>query len=153
MTAQLIDGRSYAHDLRESLAGDVAELAAVGARPGLATVLAGEDYPALAYERRVRRLAEDLGLRYVCEALPADVTEADAVAAIGKLGADPRVSGILVLRPLPPQLAELAKAALESLDRARQTDPGRSARAPNRSRCSRHRVRRWSSLGCGRVHR
>ena len=108
MTADVIDGRAYAADLRAGLAAEVHELAAEGVRPGLATVLAGDSYPAHAYERRVRRLAEDLGCHYACEALPADVTEADAVAATGKLNADPRISGILVLRPLPPQVSEAA---------------------------------------------
>ncbi len=79
-----------------------------GARPGLATVIIGDSYPAQAYERRVRRLAGDLGCRYVCEALPADIDEADAVATVGKLNADPRISGILILRPLPEQVSEVA---------------------------------------------
>ncbi|MDN5859933.1 MAG: bifunctional 5,10-methylene-tetrahydrofolate dehydrogenase/5,10-methylene-tetrahydrofolate cyclohydrolase [Pseudonocardia sp.] len=108
MSADVIDGRAYAADLRARLAAEVHDLAAEGVRPGLATVIAGDSYPAHAYERRVRRLAEDLGCHYACEALPADVAEADAVAATGKLGADPRISGILVLRPLPPQVSEAA---------------------------------------------
>lgn len=108
MTARIIDGRAYAADLRRQLAAEVRNLAAQGTRPGLATVMVGDSYPAQAYERRVRRLAEELGCHYVCEALPADVPEADAVAAVGKLDADPRVSGILVLRPLPPQVSEVA---------------------------------------------
>lgn len=108
MTAHVIDGRRYARDLRDTLTDEVAELAALGARPGLATVVAGDSYPAHAYERRVRALAERLGLHYVCETLPADVAEADAIASIGKLDADPRLSGILVLRPLPPQVSEAA---------------------------------------------
>lgn len=108
MTAHVIDGARYARDLRGALSREVAELAAQGSLPGLATVVAGDSYPAHAYERRVRSLAEKLGLYYVREALPAEVTEADALAVIGKLGADPRVSGILVLRPLPPQVSEAA---------------------------------------------
>lgn len=108
MTAHVIDGRRYARDLRGALTREVRELAAQGIRPGLATVVAGDSYPAHAYERRVRALCSRLGLHYVREALPADVAEADALAVIGKLGADPRVSGILVLRPLPPQVSEAA---------------------------------------------
>lgn len=108
MSAQLIDGRRYAADLLDALVAEVGELAAQGTRPGLATVLAGDSYPAHAYERRVRRLAGRLGVYYASELLPADVAEADAVAAVGKLDADPRVSGILILRPLPPQVSEAA---------------------------------------------
>jgi len=102
----LIDGRQYAADLSASLAGEIEELAQAGVRPGLATVLVGDSYPALAYERRVRRLADKVGCHYVCEALPGDAVEADALAIVGKLGADPRISGILILRPLPAQVSE-----------------------------------------------
>lgn len=106
--AQVIDGRGYARDLEADLAGEAADLERHGARPGLATVLVGDDYPAQAYERRLRRLAGRLGCRYVCEHLPGDSDEADAVAAVGMLDADPRISGILVLRPLPDRVSEVA---------------------------------------------
>ena len=108
MSARLIDGRRYAAELRTALTAEVRELAGQGSRPGLATMLAGDSYPAHAYERRVRRLAEHLGIHYTRELLPGDVAEADAIAAVGKLNADPRVSGILILRPLPPQVSEAA---------------------------------------------
>lgn len=108
MVADVVNGCRYARELHDALSGEVAELVAQGARPGLATVIAGDDYPAHAYERRVRRLAHELDMYYVRETLPADVTEADAIAVVGKLDADPRVSGILVLRPLPPQISEAA---------------------------------------------
>jgi methylenetetrahydrofolate dehydrogenase (NADP+)/methenyltetrahydrofolate cyclohydrolase len=54
----------------------------------------------------VRRLAESLEYRYVCERLADDVELADVVATLGKLNADPRITGILVLHPLPPQIPE-----------------------------------------------
>ena len=101
MTARLIDGLAYAAELKAEVTADVRRLAGHGVVPCLATVYAGDDYAAAAYERRVRRLASELGCRYVSERLSADAAEADVVACVGKLGADPRVSGILVLRPLP----------------------------------------------------
>lgn len=70
-------------------------------------MLVGEDYAAAAYERRVRHLAEELGCYYVCERLGPEIEQADALAAVGKLNADPRISGILILRPLPAQLDEV----------------------------------------------
>jgi methylenetetrahydrofolate dehydrogenase (NADP+)/methenyltetrahydrofolate cyclohydrolase len=106
VSAVVIDGSRLADELREDVERDVAELAAGGLRPGLATVLVGEDYAAQAYERRVRKLAEELGCRYTSELLAPDVEEADALALVGKLNADPRVSGILILRPLPEQVSE-----------------------------------------------
>ena len=106
MIATAIDGSRLADELRADVERRLAELAGSGVRPGLATVLVGEDYAARAYERRVRKLAEEMGCRYVSEQLAADVEEADALALVGKLNADPRVSGILILRPLPPQVPE-----------------------------------------------
>ena len=106
MSATVVDGNRLAEELRAEVEREVAELAAAGVSPGLATVLVGDDYAALTYERRVRRLAGEMGCRYVGEQLPAGVEEADALALVGKLNADPRVSGILILRPLPPQVSE-----------------------------------------------
>jgi methylenetetrahydrofolate dehydrogenase (NADP+) / methenyltetrahydrofolate cyclohydrolase len=106
--AHVIDGRGYAEDLYEQVADAVERLAERDVQPGLATLIIGENYPAHAYERRVRRLATRLGCHYVREHLPADIEEAEAVAAVGKLAADPRVSGILILRPLPPHISEVA---------------------------------------------
>ena len=104
--AHVIDGEAVAAELRASLERDLASLAEAGARPGLATVLAGDDYAAQAYERRLRRLAEEVGCHYTAEALGPDVEQAEALAVVGKLNADPRVSGILILRPLPAQISE-----------------------------------------------
>jgi methylenetetrahydrofolate dehydrogenase (NADP+)/methenyltetrahydrofolate cyclohydrolase len=106
VTAAVIDGNRYAEELRADVEREVEELAAAGVQPGLATVLVGDDYAAQAYERRVHRVAEELGCRYVSEQLAGDVEEADALALVGKLNADPRISGILVLRPLPEQVSE-----------------------------------------------
>ncbi len=106
--AHVIDGDAIAAELRAQAQAEMAALADAGIRPGLATVLAGDDYAARAYERRLRRLAEELGCHYASEALAGDVEPAEALAVIGKLNADPRVSGILVLRPLPAQIAEAA---------------------------------------------
>jgi methylenetetrahydrofolate dehydrogenase (NADP+)/methenyltetrahydrofolate cyclohydrolase len=106
VTAHVIDGDRLAEELRASVEADAAALADEGVTPGLATVLVGDDYASIAYERRVCRLTEELGCRFASEHLPAGAAQADVLAAVGKLNADPRVSGILVLRPLPPQVDE-----------------------------------------------
>jgi methylenetetrahydrofolate dehydrogenase (NADP+) / methenyltetrahydrofolate cyclohydrolase len=106
VSAAVIDGGHLADELRADVERRVADLAENDVQPGLATVLVGEDYAAQAYERRVRKLAEEVGCRYVCEQLAGDVEEADALALVGKLNADPRISGILILRPLPAQVPE-----------------------------------------------
>jgi methylenetetrahydrofolate dehydrogenase (NADP+)/methenyltetrahydrofolate cyclohydrolase len=106
MSATVVDGEALAAELRAEVEREFAALTDRGIRSGLATVLFGDDYAAQAYERRVRRLAEELGCHYASETLAPDVEHADALAVVGKLNADPRVSGILVLRPLPPQVSE-----------------------------------------------
>ncbi|HZD65944.1 MAG TPA: tetrahydrofolate dehydrogenase/cyclohydrolase catalytic domain-containing protein, partial [Acidimicrobiales bacterium] len=108
MSATRIDGEAVATELRGWVSEEVAVLQAEGVSPGLATVLVGEDYAARAYEARLARLARAVGCWYVAEELPADACQADALAVVGKLNADPRVSGVLVLRPLPPQISEVA---------------------------------------------
>ena len=104
--AHTIDGDALAAELRATIEADARSLEEAGVVPGLATLLVGDDYASLAYERRVRALAEALGCRYTSEQLAADAEEAEALALVGKLNADPRVSGILVLRPLPAQVNE-----------------------------------------------
>lgn len=107
-SATIIDGARYAEELKTEVATEMRAAVAQGAQPGLAVVLIGGNASARAYERRLQRLADELGCRYVCERLPGDVEEAEAVATVGKLDADPRVSGILVLRPLPAHIAEVS---------------------------------------------
>jgi methylenetetrahydrofolate dehydrogenase (NADP+)/methenyltetrahydrofolate cyclohydrolase len=101
-----INGEALAAELRAEVERDARELEASGVVPGLATLLVGDDYASVAYERRVSRLAGELGCRYTSERLPVDAEEADVLASVGKLNADPRVSGILVLRPLPRHVDE-----------------------------------------------
>ncbi|HEY2966720.1 MAG TPA: tetrahydrofolate dehydrogenase/cyclohydrolase catalytic domain-containing protein, partial [Actinomycetota bacterium] len=106
MTAVVIDGNAIAEQLRQSIADELQVLRLSEVRPGLATVLIGESFDAQAYESHVKRLAESLDYRYVCERLPEDIELADVIAALGKLNADPRITGILVLHPLPPHIPE-----------------------------------------------
>ena len=108
MGAHVIDGRGLAVELKGRLAAEVADFMAAGVVPGLATVLVGSPAEAEAYERRVRKLAGELGYRYACERLPIDAEEAEVIATVGKLKSDPRVSGIFVLKPLPDHVSEAA---------------------------------------------
>jgi methylenetetrahydrofolate dehydrogenase (NADP+)/methenyltetrahydrofolate cyclohydrolase len=112
----VIDGNAIAERLRQRIAEELQVLRLSEIRPGLATVLIGESFDATAYERHVRRLAESLEYRYVCEHLPDDVELPDVIATIGKLNADPRITGILVLHPLPAHVPEAeVNSALDPL--------------------------------------
>ena len=82
MTATVIDGTAAAEELRATVDDELHVLRLSEVRPGLGTVLAGEDPGALAYERHVHRLAEGLDYHYVHERLPADVEVADVFATI-----------------------------------------------------------------------
>jgi methylenetetrahydrofolate dehydrogenase (NADP+) / methenyltetrahydrofolate cyclohydrolase len=114
MAATVIDGREIADRLRTTIEDELRVLRLSSVRPGLATVMVGESFDAQAYEKHVGRLAEGLEYRYVSERLPADAETADVLATIGKLNADPRVTGILVLQPLPPHVPEAeVNSALE----------------------------------------
>jgi len=104
--AHVIDGNTIAKHLRRSIEEELKVLRMSEVKPGLATVMVGEDYAAQAYERHVRRLSEALEYRYESESLPADVELAEVTATIGKLNADPRITGILFLRPLPAHIPE-----------------------------------------------
>lgn len=102
----VIDGNALAEELQAGVEDELKILRLSAVRPGLATVMIGADYGAEAYERHIRRLAEQLDYRYVSEHLGLDVELADVLATLGKLNADPRVTGILVLQPLPPHLPQ-----------------------------------------------
>ncbi|MGW4484374.1 bifunctional 5,10-methylenetetrahydrofolate dehydrogenase/5,10-methenyltetrahydrofolate cyclohydrolase [Amycolatopsis sp. NPDC004368] len=106
MSAEVIDGRVCAEALKTGLVTDVGLLTARGIGVGLATVLVGDDYSAAAYERRLRRLAEQVGVPYTHRRLRAETTQAQLLAVLEELNADPGISGILVLRPLSPHLDE-----------------------------------------------
>lgn len=103
---KVIDGNALAEELHASVEDELKILRLSAVQPGLATVMVGEDFGATAYERHVRRLAEELEYRYVCERLDDDAVLEEVIATIGKLNADPRITGILVLQPLPRHLHE-----------------------------------------------
>jgi methylenetetrahydrofolate dehydrogenase (NADP+) / methenyltetrahydrofolate cyclohydrolase len=99
----LIDGREYAEELRASL---LHEMDGLPDGAGVATLLIGDDLAAQVYQRRIDRHAGELGVYSRPELLPGDATLGQVVGKIAELDADPRVSGILVLRPLPAHLEE-----------------------------------------------
>jgi methylenetetrahydrofolate dehydrogenase (NADP+)/methenyltetrahydrofolate cyclohydrolase len=106
VTGQVIDGRKIAADLKAEVAGEARDLKAGGGDAGIATLLIGGDAPSRAYERRIGRTAAELGVTWRQRRLPADVSQAEVFAEIGRLNADPAVSGILVLRPVPAHISE-----------------------------------------------
>ena len=112
--ADIIDGTAVAEQIRAELNEEIAALAEQGVRPGIATVLAGDDYGAGVYRRQVERVATEAGIAYRDVTLPSDTTLAAVVHQVRELSQDPSVHGILPLRPLPRGVPE--GPVLEALD-------------------------------------
>ncbi|RVT87197.1 bifunctional methylenetetrahydrofolate dehydrogenase/methenyltetrahydrofolate cyclohydrolase FolD [Rhodobacteraceae bacterium CCMM004] len=118
MTADIIDGRAFAADIHARIAREVAALtAAHGIVPGLATVLVGEDPASEVYVRSKNKATRAAGMASFEHRFDADMAEADLLALIDRLNADPQVHGILVQFPLPPQISEAKVIAAISRDK------------------------------------
>ena len=120
MTARRIDGTGIARQLRAELAGRAAHLASIGHRPGLAVILVGDDPASRVYVRNKVKACEEAGIRSLLETYAAELSEADLLARIAALNADPTVHGILVQMPLPRQIAP-AKV-IEAIATAKDVD-------------------------------
>jgi methylenetetrahydrofolate dehydrogenase (NADP+)/methenyltetrahydrofolate cyclohydrolase len=119
--AVLIDGKAFAAQLREAIGRCAATLKAEhGLVPGLAAVLVGEDPASQVYVRNKEKQTVEAGMASVGRRLPADVSEADLMAVVAELNADPAVHGILVQLPLPDHIAE--KPVIEMIDVAKDVD-------------------------------
>ncbi|HLL87204.1 MAG TPA: bifunctional 5,10-methylenetetrahydrofolate dehydrogenase/5,10-methenyltetrahydrofolate cyclohydrolase [Thermoleophilaceae bacterium] len=103
--ALVIDGRAVAARVRERVRGEVDRLGAErGVRPGLATVLVGDDPASELYVRRKREACAEAGIRSVHRPVPADTSAHDLASTLADLNADPSVHGILLQLPLPAGL-------------------------------------------------
>ena len=107
MVAQRIDGKAFAAGLRAKIAGQVAALKAEhGITPGLAVVLVGDDPASQVYVASKGKQTVAAGMNSYEHRLPADAGQAELLALIGRLNADPEVHGILVQLPLPAHIDE-----------------------------------------------
>lgn len=118
MTATLIDGTAIAADVRQTIAVRVAELtAATGRKPGLATVLVGEDPASQAYVRMKGKNCLEVGMESFSYKLPAESSQEEVEGLVRDLNANPAVNGILVQLPLPKHLDEEAILGAISLEK------------------------------------
>ncbi len=101
---QIIDGVALSAQLRREVATRVLALQARGVTPGLAVILVGEDPGSAVYVRNKIKACADTGVRSVLEKYEATLPEADLLARIASLNADPTVHGILVQMPLPKHI-------------------------------------------------
>ena len=107
MSAQILDGKAIAADVREQIKERVsARLAAGRRRPGLIVVLVGENPASQVYVRNKQNACQQVGFLSELMQLPASTTEAELLAVIDTLNARDDVDGILVQLPLPAQINE-----------------------------------------------
>lgn len=118
MTAKIIDGVVVAEQIRAEVGRDVAARLAEGkSRPGLATVLVGENPASQSYVRSKQKACQEVGMESFGYTLPATASQAEVEDLVSKLNADPRVNGILVQLPLPSGLDEEGVLKLIQLEK------------------------------------
>ncbi len=121
MSARLIDGKAEAAKLRGRVKDAAAALkAAHGLTVGLGVLLVGEDPASQVYVRNKGIAAREAGLHAVERVLPATASEADVLAEVAKLNADPAVHGFLVQFPVPGQIRQTA--VIDAIDPAKDVD-------------------------------
>ena len=121
MTATIIDGKAFAAKVRAQVAGHVARLKEEqGITPGLAVVLVGEDPASEVYVRNKGKQTVEVGMNSYEHKLPAETSEAELLALIARLNADPAVHGILVQLPLPKHLD--SDLVINAIDPAKDVD-------------------------------
>ena len=106
MAAQIIDGKQIAGRVRIEVAREVEPFTTEfgGARPGLATILIGDDPGSAVYVAGKQKASREVGMAATNYPLPADTPREDVVALIERLNADPSVDGILLQLPVPGHL-------------------------------------------------
>lgn len=120
MTARIIDGKSIAKELRESLAPRVAALKEQGITPGLTVIVVGDDPASAIYVRNKERACVKLGMNSQVLRFPAETTQEEILNTVRLLNQDDSVHGILVQLPLPQHIDE--QAVLRAIDPDKDVD-------------------------------
>lgn len=120
MAAKIIDGKQVAQDMRGELKAETAQLKERGIVPGLGVILVGEDPASKSYVTAKERACEEIGLYSDDNRLPENTSQADLIALVEKMNADPNIDGILVQLPLPKHLDE--SEVLMAIDPSKDVD-------------------------------
>ncbi len=120
MSAQIIDGKQIAADIRAELKAEVAELKKKNITPGLGVILVGADPASVSYVTAKERACEDIGIFSDNNRVPAETTQAELLELIDKMNKDPKINGILVQLPLPKHIDE--DAVLLAIDPSKDVD-------------------------------
>lgn len=120
MSAQILDGKALATEIRSEVKTQVAALAEKGVSTALAVILVGDDSASQVYVRNKIKACADTGIRSLEFRMPAETTQQQLLAKIAELNADENVDGILVQLPLPKQIN--ADAVISAIDPAKDVD-------------------------------
>lgn len=120
MSAQILDGKALAAEIRSEVKTQVAALAEKGVSTALAVILVGDDSASQVYVRNKIKACADTGIRSLEFRMPAETTQQQLLAKISELNADESVDGILVQLPLPKQIN--ADAVIAAIDPAKDVD-------------------------------
>ena len=121
MAARLIDGKALAQTVRDRIAAETKDLQTrTGVKPGLATILVGEDPASALYVRSKQKACEAAGIYIEDFKLPATASQAELLALVEKMNHDPNIHGILVQLPLPKQID--TKVILNAVDPMKDAD-------------------------------
>lgn len=120
MSAQILDGKALAAEIRSEVKTQVAALAEKGISTALAVILVGDDSASQVYVRNKIKACADTGIRSLEFRMPAETTQQQLLAKIAELNADENVDGILVQLPLPKQIN--ADAVISAIDPAKDVD-------------------------------
>jgi methylenetetrahydrofolate dehydrogenase (NADP+)/methenyltetrahydrofolate cyclohydrolase len=119
VSAKILDGAALARTIRAEVGAAVAK-AAGSTRPGLAAVLVGDDPASAVYVRSKGKACEEAGMHSETIRLPKETSEAELLAVVDRLNADPGIHGILVQLPLPKQID--SEKVLRRVDPAKDVD-------------------------------
>ncbi len=118
MTAQIIDGKLIAQQVRDEVAAAVAMRTAAGKpKPTLATVLIGDRPDSAAYVASKGKACQELGMGSISEHLPGGATQQEVEALVKRLNADKTISGILVQLPMPSHIDEERVLSLINIEK------------------------------------
>ena len=120
MSAQILDGKALAAEIRSEVKTQVAALAEKGVSTALAVILVGDDSASQVYVRNKIKACADTGIRSLEFRMPAETTQQELLAKIAELNADDSVDGILVQLPLPEQIN--ADAVISAIDPSKDVD-------------------------------
>ncbi|MFD1850585.1 bifunctional methylenetetrahydrofolate dehydrogenase/methenyltetrahydrofolate cyclohydrolase FolD [Oceanobacillus bengalensis] len=120
MSAEIINGKDLAQEIRTNMKAEVNELINEGITPHLTVVLVGDNPASKSYVRGKEKAAKEVGISSSLIELPSTASEAELLDVIQKLNGEPSVHGILVQLPLPNQISE--QKVIETIDPSKDVD-------------------------------